>query len=166
MSSPKDLIAARLAEEGRRTAAFFRSLSAAELDQPVYTAGPGWRARDLLTHLVSTERNIAALISDVLAGGPGAPEGFDIDAFNASETTGGPGPDLEEAVRQFEAARAATLVLLASTDESALQRRGRHPFLGPAPVEAMLKLLYRHTLLHERDARKALDSGAPLSGAA
>ena len=47
-----------------------------------------------------------------------------------------------------------------------LDRQGRHPFLGITAVEAMLKLLYRHTMLHERDTRKAIETGAPLAGEA
>lgn len=165
MPSRKELILTRLADEGRKTAAYFRALTPAELAQTVYTAGPGWRAQDLITHIASAERNIARLVADILAGGPGAPEGFDIDAFNAAETAARPAPPMEDRVRDFEAARAATLALVASAAEADLDRQGRHPFLGITSVDAMLKLLYRHTMLHERDARKAIETGAPLAGA-
>lgn len=163
MSNRTALLHKRLLEEGAKTAAYFRSLSPAELEQAIYTAGPGWRARDLLTHLISTEHNIRGLIVSLLAGGPGAPDGFDIDAFNAAATAG-PAGDCEVQVRDFETARAATAELAAGLSDADLDRRGRHPFLGDAPIEDMLKLLYRHTMLHERDARKALTSGAPLAG--
>jgi hypothetical protein len=35
-----------------------------------------------------------------------------------------------------------------------LERIGRHPFLGVAPLVEMIKLVYRHNGIHIRDARK------------
>lgn len=164
MANRKDLIHQRLITEGQKTAAFYQSLTPAELDQPVYLAGPGWRARDLIAHLVSTERTILRLVQDILAGGAGAPADFDIDAFNAAETAAWSGNAPGALTQAFAAARAATVALVETLAEADLDRRGRHPFLGEASLDDMLKLLYRHTMLHERDARKALETGQPLPG--
>jgi hypothetical protein len=66
--------------------------------------------------------------------------------------------------QDFAAARAQVVVLVERLAEADLDRRGRHPFLGDASLEDILKLLYRHTMLHERDARKAIETGQPLPG--
>lgn len=164
MSHRIDLLCKRLTDEGAKTAAYYRGLPPAQLDQAVYTAGPGWRARDLAAHLASTERNILALIRNILAGGPGVPAAFSVDAFNAEATQAWRGGVLDDHLREFEAARAATVALTAALTDADLDRRGRHPFLGETAIEDMLKLLYRHTMLHERDVRKALETGQALAG--
>jgi uncharacterized protein (TIGR03083 family) len=162
MPNRKELILKRLQEEGPKTAAYFRGLSEAQLVQQVYTTGPEWRARHLIAHLVSTERNIAMLIRNVLAGGPGAPEGFDIDAFNAEQTASMKALSVAELVQQFEAARAEMIAIVNGMGESDFDRVGRHPWFGQTALENVLKLVYRHTMLHERDARKAIETGQPV----
>ena len=37
-----------------------------------------------------------------------------------------------------------------------LPKVGRHPFLGAAPLEDIIKLLYRHNQIHQRDVRRLL----------
>jgi len=46
--------------------------------------------------------------------------------------------------------------------ESDLERKGRHPFLGITTLEEMLKLIYRHTMIHQRDIRRALEADRPV----
>jgi hypothetical protein len=40
-----------------------------------------------------------------------------------------------------------------------LVKTGRHPWLGIAPLEDMIQLLYRHNQIHQRDIRKLLAEG-------
>lgn len=162
MSTRKDLLLKRLTDEGQKTAAFMRWLAGGPLGQQVYTTGPEWQARDLLAHLVSTEQTFLFYTRDALAGGPGVPEDFDIDAYNAEAAAARRGAVPEEFVREFEAARAETVALVRALDEAALDRPSFHPWLGRVPLEQILKLLYRHTMLHERDVRKALETGQPV----
>jgi len=64
-------------------------------------------------------------------------------------------------VTQFEVARAATAAMVAGMAEADFDRIGRHPWFGRVPLEQMLKLVYRHNMLHERDVRRALETGQP-----
>lgn len=162
MPNRKELIHKRLQDEGQKTAAYFRGLTEAQLNQQVYVTGPEWRARNLIAHLVSTERSIAALVRDVLAGGPGAPEGFDIDAFNAAQAEALQGLTVAELMQTFEACRAEMLAIVAGMQENDFDRIGRHPWFGQTPLENVLKLVYRHTMLHQRDAQKAIETGQPV----
>ena len=50
-----------------------------------------------------------------------------------------------------------TIQLLLELNDSDLAIEGRHPWLGVSPIEEMIKLLYRHNLIHQRDIRKVLD---------
>jgi uncharacterized protein (TIGR03083 family) len=162
MPNRKDLIHKRLLEEGQKTAAYFLGLTEAQLNQQVYVTGPEWRARSLIAHLVSTERSLAALVRDVLAGGPGAPEGFDIDAFNAAQAESLKNRSIAELVQTFEACRADMLEIVAGMADTDFDRIGRHPWFGQTTLENVLKLVYRHTMLHQRDAHKAIETGQPV----
>jgi hypothetical protein len=162
MPNRKDLILKRLAEEGQKTVAYFRTLSDAEQAQQVYTTGPEWRARDLIAHLVSTERTLVGYARSFLSGGPGVPEDFDIDAYNAEQTAALSANSVPDLLQAFETTRAETLGLAQDMAEADLDRVTFHPWLGHAPLEQILKLLYRHAMLHERDARKAIETGQPV----
>jgi uncharacterized protein (TIGR03083 family) len=162
MPTPQELILKRLSDEGEKTAAFFRTLDETALAQQVYTTGPLWRVRDILAHFVSAERTFTFYGRDILAGGEGAPADFVIDEYNATQVAGLRDATPDSLIGQFEAARAATLDMVRGMTEADFARIGRHPWFGRVPVENMCKLIYRHTMLHERDVRRALESGAPV----
>jgi hypothetical protein len=162
MATRQELILKRLQEEGRKSTAFFRALSAQQLAQVVYTTGPQWRGGDILAHFVSAEQTLLLYGQQVLAGGSGAPEDFVIDEFNAIEVAGLQGQPAARLAEQFEQARAATVSMVAGMAETDFDRIGRHPWFGRVPMEQMLKLVYRHNMLHERDVRRALETGRPV----
>ncbi len=160
MSDRRDHIAARLGERGAETLAIFMTLGPDEWDSPVYPAddagAPLWTAREVLCHFISAERSFLALFQDVLAGGPGAPEDFDIDRFNRGQVAKMAGIPIEELLEQFAAVRAEVIAFVRALADTDLDREGRHPFFGVVSLEKALKLIYRHNALHERDMRRAL----------
>ena len=162
MPTRQELIIKRLAEEGQKTTTYFRSLDERAYTQRVYATGPNWRVREILAHFVSAERIFGFYGRQILEGGSGAPEDFVIDEFNATQVA-----DLKDAqpadlILQFETARAETIALIQGMTDTDLNRVGRHPWFGKVPLERMLKLVYRHTMIHERDIRKALETGQPV----
>src|SRR5664279_4876604 len=162
MANRQELLRNRLLEEGRKTAAYFRTLGEAELARVVYTSGPQWRVRDVLAQFVSAEQTLLMYGQQVLAGGSGAPDDFVIDEFNAIEVAGLQDKPAAALVAQFETARAATVAMVAGMAQADFDRIGRHPWFGRVPLEQMLKLVYRHNMLHERDVRHALETGQPV----
>ncbi len=162
MPDRQELIVRRLIDEGQKTGAFFHTLAEADFSKPVYETGPRWRVRDVLAHFLSTERTVVYYVRQVLAGGQGAPEGLVIDDFNAAQVAGLGEVAPAELIRQFEVARAVTVAMARDLSEADLERTGRHPWFGQAVLEDMLKLVYRHTMLHERDIRRALETGRPV----
>ena len=162
MPARQALILKRLQEEGLKTAAYFRTLSEGDLAQVVYTSGPQWRARDILAHFVSAEQTLLMYGRQMLAGGSGAPDDFVIDEFNAIQVAGLRDVAPGALVTQFEIARAATADMVAGMSDADFDRIGCHPWFGRAPMEQMLKLVYRHNMLHERDVRRALETGRPV----
>lgn len=156
MPSRQETLLKRLAEEGQKTIAFYSALSEAQLQQPVYADGVQWQVRDLLAHLALVERTFHHYNQDVLNGGPGVPTDFDIDSFNATHTAEGRQTPAAVLLEQFKLARAQTIALVAAMTDADFDRWAYHPFLGHTTLEQILKLLYRHAMLHERDARRAL----------
>ena len=152
----------RLAAEGEKVAGFFEALSPDDWDRRVYTTGSQWAVRHILAHFVSAERAYLYFMRDVVGGGSGVPPDFDIDAFNESEVPNlglrAP-PELLRALRQ---ARSETVVFVGGLSLPDLDRRGYHPWFGDADLRFMLKLTYRHPMLHVRDVRQALETGAPI----
>jgi len=70
--------------------AFFRSLSPADLDRPVYGEGEGWKIRDLIPHLALWQR-VATLVAEKIARANALPDTDDWDIW-AGELT--PTPEL------------------------------------------------------------------------
>jgi hypothetical protein len=92
MTQRRQQIIDRLARGGSQTEALFAALTAAQLERPVYADGARWNVRQVLAHLVTIEQSMQRLFRNILEGGPGAPEDFDIERFtppNRDETASG-----------------------------------------------------------------------------
>lgn len=162
MADHKETVIARMQSEGQKVVEYFGSLRPQDWEAPVYTTGGRWRVREVLCHFVSAERTFAYYGRQILDGGEGAPEGFQIDEFNETQV-GGMAERLPAGlIGEFSARRAETIALVQGMREHDFQRIGRHPWFGNAPLGDMLKLVYRHNMLHLRDVRKALETGRPV----
>jgi uncharacterized protein (TIGR03083 family) len=153
-------LAERLASESQKTLEFFRALSPEQWDCVVYPQGPVWTARHLLAHFVSAEQAITRLIEDIYRGGAGAPEGFDIDGFNAAGVAEFVQRAPDELLAEFEASRRRCVELVEQMQPADLSNNGRHPFLGWVTLEDIIKMLYRHDQIHLRDLRRLLKPDA------
>lgn len=164
MPDRKEMILKRLAEEGAKSAAFFRALKPEHWNQQVYTTGPEWGVHDILCHFISAEKTYAVYFRDVQNGGTGVPRGFVIDDFNLKEVKA-----LREAnlptgalISEFERQRAHTLALVQEMVDADFDRTGYHPWFGDSLLGDMLKLIYRHNMIHQRDINKAIETGKPV----
>jgi uncharacterized protein (TIGR03083 family) len=144
----------RLKSEGEKMAAFFAALPPDQWGAEVYTEGGLWTVRSVLAHFVTAERGFLALFEGIRAGGPGAPEDFSIDRYNASQQEKTRDMPPEELLAQFTAVRAEMAAWVAGLAEADLAREGRHPFLGQATLAEMVKMVYLHNHIHLRDLRK------------
>jgi hypothetical protein len=149
-------LAERLTSESQKTLEFFRALLPEQWDYIAYPQDPVWTIRHLLAHFVSVEQALKSLIEDVYAGGAGAPEGFDIDGFNADEVAKWVRHPPEELLLEFDRSRRAFVALVSRMQAADLAIKGRHPFLGWVTLKDMIKMLYRHDQIHLRDLRRLL----------
>ncbi len=146
----------KLHAEGEKTLAFFRALQPEDWTRRIYSDGADWMVRDILAHITAAENSIRRLIRALLEEGRQLPEGFDLDAYNRRKVEEMAGISPQELLERFAGQRARTVRLAAELSAADLLRVGRHPFLGEARVEDMLKLMYRHVQIHQRDIRRAL----------
>ena len=162
----QDRIIKKLANEGLKTLDFFRGLELTDYAQQVYTDGAGWTVLHILCHILNAEQGFHHLISDILLGGPGAPEDLDIDAFNEARIQAMNCTNAEQLLRDLAQARMTTIEIVRKMQPADFDRQGRHPFLGVTTVEDMLKLIYRHVMIHQRDIRRAIDQARPVDAEA
>jgi hypothetical protein len=156
MPETPEFLAERMRVEGEKTVEFFSALSPDSWEQTIYTDGSCWAVRQVLAHFVSTEAAIGRLIENIQAGGNGVAEDFDINAYNERKVASlrhvAP-PDL---LLQFERFRQRNIEVVSKMSQADLDRQGRHPFLGQTELVEIIKLLYRHNQIHQRDIRKSL----------
>jgi hypothetical protein len=156
MTDTPAFLSNRLRVEGEKTIAFFKALPKNQWKLSVYTEGTVWKVRDVLAHFVTTERGFLQLFEDIVAGGSGVQEDFDIDRYNAGQQKKTQVFTAEELLAQFVAVREEMASMISLMSESDLQKQGRHPFLGITSLGEMAKMVYRHNQIHYRDIRKLL----------
>lgn len=148
---------ARLRKGITRSQEAFARLDRADWEVVVYKDPYPWTVRDLLAHFLSAEEGLLRLAQDVAAGGDGAPEGFDYQAFNAREQARLACVPHDQLTDDLVAARQCTLSWVEELEESTLDQVGRHPALREITVETFLNAVYGHQLMHIRDLRRVLD---------
>lgn len=156
MGDRQALIIKRLTSEGESALKFFQDLVEADWGRRVYTDASQWTVRQVLCHFVSAEDGFLRLARDILDGGEGAPEGMDIDEYNEQEVGAMTDRAPADLLSEFGRLRAETIDLAGRIHETDLDREGRHPFFGRSSVEKLLKLVYRHNMIHLRDIRRTL----------
>lgn len=159
MPDSPERLAGRMAAEGEKTFAYLHSVGPEAWERTVYTEGTCWTVQQILAHFVATEAAFIQLFEDVLSGGAGAPENFDLNRFNEKQVAKLREAGVEELLEAFRRRREDSVALVRRMTPADLARTGRHPWLGITSLEDMIKLLYRHNGIHLRDVRKALASG-------
>jgi hypothetical protein len=156
MSTAKKL-AERLALDGKKNIDFFQDLDRDAREYMVYSDGSCWTVKELLAHFVESEKSLTLLISGIVKGEEGVPEGFDINRYNESQVPIYANKPFSDLLDEFASLREQTVEIVLGFGEDDLSRSGRHPFLGVTEVKEMLKLMYLHHQIHRRDIRKILE---------
>jgi len=151
MGKRVDDLVARLGKGARKTVEIFGSLSEDQWNALIYESPSRWTLRDLLAHFLSAEVGLLRIAQDIASGGPGAPEGFDYNEFNAQEQVRLAGLPPATMLSDLANSRAATIAWLSGLDDADLDRTGRHPALGVINLETFINAFYGHQLLHMRD---------------
>jgi hypothetical protein len=156
MGKRMDDLVARLRKGAGKTTLILSSLSDDQWNIALYSEPHIWTVRNMLAHFLSSEIGLLRIAQDIAAGGPGAPEGFDYNAFNASEQDRLAGLPPDKLLASLASAREATLAWLAELGEADLDRMGCHPALGEITLETFVNVIYGHQLMHMRDLQRLL----------
>lgn len=154
-------LAERLKTEGAKTANFFTSLTDAQWQADIYTEGTTWSARNVLAHFVMAEKSFIRLFANVRGGGPGVPEDFNINTYNANQQEKAGELSPQELLEQFTTVRAKMVAWVEGLDPGDLKKHGRHPFLGMTTLAEMIKMIYLHNQTHLRDVRRSIGLSQP-----
>lgn len=157
MKDTPESLAARLEKEGEKTAAFLKELSTPDWDAAVYSEGAAWPVKEIISHIVESERDLPRLFRRIVIEGQGVPDDFDLDRYNESKVNKVGERSPEELTKMFKKRRAETVAFVAGFSEDDLSKIGKHPFLGDTEVVEMIKLMYIHIKLHTRDIKRALN---------
>jgi hypothetical protein len=150
-----EILVQKLEKGLRNTLLFFSNFKVEEWDQVIYLDHV-WTVRSILVHFLSAEQELLRLAQDVVEGGSGVPDGFDIHAFNQSAQETQTDQDPSNLLSALASARQRTIAWTSSLTDEQLDRSGRHPALGEISVEAMLNAIWGHHLLHIREIREHL----------
>ena len=151
MPQPRlDGLLAKLEKGHQKTRQVFDQLTPEEWHLVLYDK-PDWSARHLLAHFVFAEEHLLQLAQNVAGNGPGAPEGLDINQFNAREQARNQDRSVGNLLDALDQARRRTIEWARNLTEEQLDKIGRHPALGQISVEAMLTTLVGHQIIHLRD---------------
>jgi hypothetical protein len=145
--------------EGQKTLAFFNTLKLEQWSLTIYTEGSEWAVRDVLAHFVAAEAGMARLVENIISGGAGTPDDFDLNAYNERKVAGLKGVSTEELLAQFATKREYSAALARRLSPDDLLKTGRHPWLGVTTIAEILKMMYRHNQIHQRDIRRSVSPG-------
>ena len=159
MNDRRTEIVAELEKNLKDSISFFRSLSDDQLNAQVYADGAKWRVKQVLAHFITIERSMHWLFKNILSGGPGSPDDFDVDRFNLTQPKKLDGLTIEELIEQFKSVRKDTIGIVEGMTEQDLNREGRHPFHGHGKLERFIIWAYEHVRIHEDDIRRVLYPG-------
>ncbi len=162
MTDTPHFLAERLIHEGEKSSAFFQELPAEDWDKVVYSEGAQWTVQQVLSHFVAAELSLCRLVENVNGGGAGTPQDFNLNAYNERKVAELAAIPIQELLERFHESRQKTAALVASLSPADLEKQGRHPFLGTTSLAEMIKIIYRHNQIHQREIRHSLagDSSA------
>jgi uncharacterized damage-inducible protein DinB len=149
-------LAQKLKSEGEKFTAFFGGLTDDQWKREVYTEGSVWTIRNILSHLMTSERAFVKLFESIRQGGTGVSEDFVIDRYNERQQEKTMELTPAELLEQYKAIRAQMIAWVSGISDSDLEKTGRHPFLGITTLHEMVKMVYIHNQTHYRDVRRAL----------
>ena len=156
MKDRRTPIIAELNKNLEDTITLFRSLTPDELNIQVYPDGAQWTARQVLAHFITIERSMQWLFKNILSGGPGSPERFDVERFNRTQPKKYDGKTIDELIAEFRSVRNDTISIVGSMSDYDFDREGRHAFHGHGKLERFVTWAYEHVALHLEDLHQRL----------
>lgn len=152
-------LAERLRVEGEKSLSFFGSLPESAWELTLYSDGQIWKLHQVIAHFASAEASLGLLIDQIVAGGSGAAEDFDLNRFNRSQVSRLQELPRQDLLEQYQARRTENVARVARLQPADLECQGRHPYLGMTTLAEIIKMIYRHNQIHQREIRLLIADG-------
>ncbi|MBC2736475.1 MAG: DinB family protein [Desulfobacteraceae bacterium] len=156
MTTRQTNIIAILRSSTDETVQLYAELSPEQLQTPVYSEEVQWTVRQVLAHLITIEKTMHWLFRNILDGGPGSPDDFDVARFNRTQPQKLDHLSLQQLLQRFKTVREETIAIVAGMADADFDRKGWHVFLGHDRLERFIRWAYEHARLHEDDIRRAI----------
>ena len=155
--SETSLLADKLKHEGEKIVVYFDGLRDEQWSIEIYTEDSVWTIRNILAHLMTSERDFVKLFESINQGGVGVTDDFIIDRYNARQQEKTKELGTQELLQRFKSIREEMVAWVSGIGDSDLEKTGRHPFLGQTTLREMIKMVYLHNQIHYRDIKRALN---------
>ena len=153
----KSKIFQKLAGSRRALLSTFDELEESQWAASVYSEDTEWSIKDLLGHLVDSERGMTRLIEVIKDGGEGVSADFDLNRWNARAVSKSSDMPPAELRQEMTTNRANLLKLLNSLSDADWEKKGRHGSLQIMSIEEILTLIADHEIRHLEDINRILE---------
>ena len=157
MGNVAEKLAKKLSVEKEKTLLFWNELPEEYFDDRLYEDGAEWTVKEVLAHIVDAEKSLTQLFVHISEGGSGVGPDFNIDEYNKIAVEDFDGVVVSELLEKFVEFRDNLINTIKKWDDAQFENIGRHPFLGEARLDQMIRLFYLHVNLHIRDVRKLMN---------
>ena len=156
MSERIDKIKANLADARQHLNAILDKVGD-RWDTQVYSDGAAWTVRQLLIHLMVTDKGHNNTLKGVASGEETVPADFDLERFNRRSVEKRAETSVEEARTALSTTATERDAWLDTIDDSALDKKGRHGSMRILSVEEITEVIADHDRDHGNDIAKALN---------
>ncbi len=123
---------------------------------PVQHDDAQWTVRQMLLHVVDSQRGITGQISRIRAGQETVPPDFDFNRWNKRAVEKGAEKTPAELLQSYATDRAALKALVDSLTEAELAKIGRHANLQLLTIEQFITTIANHEIDHGKQIAQAL----------
>ncbi len=134
-------------------------LDSEQWEKIVYSEDADWTVKDLLGHLMDSERSMTRLIEVIKEGGEGVPPDFDLNRWNARTIKKTTDLTTNEIRTEMISNRSRLLEMLYDMPDEDWAKKGRHGSLQIMNVEEILNLIADHENNHLRDIVHVIEEG-------
>jgi uncharacterized damage-inducible protein DinB len=120
-------------------------------EEQIYSDGAGWTLRQLVIHLLITERGIARVIQAAYAGANPITPDYDVDRYNQRSVEKHADMTIAEALAGLHEARQQFLAWLDTVEDAKLDVVTRHPLQDEIPLWQFIERQALHERMHARD---------------
>jgi hypothetical protein len=126
-------------------------------ETPVYSEGASWTVRQLVIHLVVTDKGHNNMIRAIAQGENTIPDDFDLERFNRRSVEKRADMTPDELRDSLRATAAERLVWLDTCNDATLEKKGRHGTMQILSIAEILDVVAGHERLHAGDIARILE---------